>query len=676
MARNIIAVIVGCAFVHLLSAQNFIMNPHKGGNNLFAGGIDNPRFQFIDIDGDHDEDLFIFDKDERLWFYRNVNGSFRLEPDETFGLTIGSWFRFVDIDGDGDFDCMTNGSFSEVAMFINIGSPTSPKFQLTTPAILDTSGTEMFSERFSIPTFADMDGDGDLDFFTGSSIGSVTYYKNVGSKFLPKFAFVTSAYQAINIQGTPNTFPKPMHGASGIEFFDADSNGVLDLFWGDLFNKSLYFLKNSGTKQNASIALIDSSYPKEDLIATFGFNIPQHVDVDQNGTIDLMIGCVTTIADYNNFMFYKNIGTNTKPFYELQTKNFIPMIDVGSRSSVAAADFDGDGDIDLCVSSGNGTVNIFQNTGSRSAPQYSSVPTSTIVLSGSLNLTVAAGDLNGDNLPDILIGTYEDGLKAYINLSAGGMIKFEHNIHPVEGAATGQSLSPTIADIDQDGKIDVLVGNSGGQLTFLKNVGTNISPQYVATNNFNAIDAGNDAIPCICDIDNDGIQDLLIGNRNGQIWYYRQAAAGSLVFNVVTSKYQNIDLRTQSAPAVVDFDNDGDNDLLLGNGKGGIFFYENTNLSSVSQKAFSEPMSMSLMQNYPNPFNPSTVIQYQLWFDGFVMLNVYDMLGNDIATLVNEHQSRGLYSIQFKGIGLSSGVYYYRLQSAGRTETKKFILVK
>lgn len=88
------------------------------------------------------------------------------------------------------------------------------------------------------------------------------------------------------------------------------------------------------------------------------------------------------------------------------------------------------------------------------------------------------------------------------------------------------------------------------------------------------------------------------------------------------------------------------------------------------------PEGFSLSQNYPNPFNPSTVINYEIPQSGRVTLNVYDMLGKEVALLINEEKSAGRYSIRFEGSGIPSGVYFYRLQSGGYTAVRKLILVK
>jgi hypothetical protein len=90
----------------------------------------------------------------------------------------------------------------------------------------------------------------------------------------------------------------------------------------------------------------------------------------------------------------------------------------------------------------------------------------------------------------------------------------------------------------------------------------------------------------------------------------------------------------------------------------------------------SSPTEFVLSQNYPNPFNPSTVINYELPVNSFVTLKVYDLLGSEVATLVNESKPVGRYSLVFNGSSLKSGVYFYNLQAGNFTETKKFILMK
>ncbi|MDY0083504.1 MAG: T9SS type A sorting domain-containing protein, partial [Ignavibacteriaceae bacterium] len=88
------------------------------------------------------------------------------------------------------------------------------------------------------------------------------------------------------------------------------------------------------------------------------------------------------------------------------------------------------------------------------------------------------------------------------------------------------------------------------------------------------------------------------------------------------------------------------------------------------------PLDYVLYQNYPNPFNPMTTIQYSIPKKSIVSLKVYDLLGTEIATLVQEEKNRGVYSVDFEGFGMSSGVYFYRLQADEFVQTKKMLYLK
>jgi len=102
----------------------------------------------------------------------------------------------------------------------------------------------------------------------------------------------------------------------------------------------------------------------------------------------------------------------------------------------------------------------------------------------------------------------------------------------------------------------------------------------------------------------------------------------------------------------------------------------NSGTSRVEQLSPTAPKTFLLEQNYPNPFNPSTTIRYQLPVASEVKLEVYDVLGKKVATLVSERQAAGYYQYVWNANGLTSGVYFYRLQAGGFVETKKMMLVK
>ncbi|MCO6472316.1 MAG: T9SS type A sorting domain-containing protein [Melioribacteraceae bacterium] len=96
----------------------------------------------------------------------------------------------------------------------------------------------------------------------------------------------------------------------------------------------------------------------------------------------------------------------------------------------------------------------------------------------------------------------------------------------------------------------------------------------------------------------------------------------------------------------------------------------------ISNEINDLPNKFELFQNYPNPFNPTTVISYQLSVNSKVSLKVYDILGREVAVLVNDYQSAGNYQVEFNAEGLSSGVYYCRIESGSYSQTKKMNLLK
>ena len=98
------------------------------------------------------------------------------------------------------------------------------------------------------------------------------------------------------------------------------------------------------------------------------------------------------------------------------------------------------------------------------------------------------------------------------------------------------------------------------------------------------------------------------------------------------------------------------------------------NINSVAKNK--EFINFVLKQNYPNPFNPSTTIQYSIPKESFVTIKVYNVLGKEIVTLVNERKSAGTYSVNFNSSNISSGVYFYRLISGTHSATKKMVILK
>jgi hypothetical protein len=105
-------------------------------------------------------------------------------------------------------------------------------------------------------------------------------------------------------------------------------------------------------------------------------------------------------------------------------------------------------------------------------------------------------------------------------------------------------------------------------------------------------------------------------------------------------------------------------------------YFINVTTTQVEETSSETPITYSLGQNYPNPFNPDTKIRFAIAKKSFVSLKVYDLLGREIAVLVNSEYLSGNYEVPFVGASLASGIYFYRIQAGLFTDTKKLILLK
>ena len=114
----------------------------------------------------------------------------------------------------------------------------------------------------------------------------------------------------------------------------------------------------------------------------------------------------------------------------------------------------------------------------------------------------------------------------------------------------------------------------------------------------------------------------------------------------------------------------GKRGTILKTTNGGVTFIEDDNTIP------SQPTEFLLSQNYPNPFNPSTSIQYAVSSRQFVSLKVYDLLGREVATLVDEEKPAGNYEVEFNGADLTSGIYFYQLHAGSFVETRKMVLLR
>jgi hypothetical protein len=112
------------------------------------------------------------------------------------------------------------------------------------------------------------------------------------------------------------------------------------------------------------------------------------------------------------------------------------------------------------------------------------------------------------------------------------------------------------------------------------------------------------------------------------------------------------------------------------NSKFGLIRFTDTLVTSINELNPTIQNEYGLLHNYPNPFNPSTIINYSVKDAGLVKIKVYDILGSEVATLVNENKSAGNFAIEFNASNLPSGIYFYKISTDKFTEVKKMILLR
>lgn len=654
--------------------------------NIFSGGHNNLEYQFVDIDNDEDLDIFFLDSDKTFGLFENIGNKFNPEYkyliNKPNNLFFSNWFYFVDIDNDNDFDYFT-GNNDQISYYQNNGSINSPSFILVQDTVWDDTGQPIYSEFGSNALFADIDNDDDLDFFSGNSAGTVKFYENIGTQTNFNFKFITNEWQNLYIVGT--LAENSLHGASSLDFIDINDDDDLDLFWGDFFSNSLYFIENQGNSISPDMQRISDVYPiNSDSVNTSGFNMPRFTDIDSDGDYDLFVSVLYDPTVPQSLMFYENTGNAQSANHILRTNDFLKTLDVGNNSSPVFVDIDNDGDLDLFIGSfnnPNGSIHFLENTGTVSNPSFYYSDSQYFNIMSDLVVTPAFGDLDNDGDYDLLAGKLNGTIDFYLNNGTPVSANFQNSIllrnNNDDSIDVGSSSSPFLMDVDGDSDLDLAIGGFNGKLSFYENTGNPAS--YEFTSNpayFGTLDIGDNSTPFFIDYNEDDVLDLFSGSRNGEMFYFRNDGNNiSPIWNLITNQFIHDNFGGNTFPCFFDIDNDTDSDLFLGNVKGGLYFYLNSMITSVAEWELT-PVDNYSIATFPNPFNPSTRIKYSIPDNGFVNLSVYNLLGEKIAQLVNEIKTAGEYESEFDGSGLASGVYIAKLVSNNNHHTIKMILTK
>lgn len=618
----------------------------------------------------------------------------------------------VDIDADGDPDLFMGESEGTLLFFRNHSTPGSIQFLLEDERFLLVDIGD-----FSAPAFADIDADGDYDLFLGNEAGDVIFFLNSGSAALPAFAFQTK--KLVPFPGRRST-PR---------LIDIDGDADLDLFVGGEDGR-IYFYRNTGTAAAPQFQLVSERYADIDAGT---FSVPVFADIDADGDFDLLIGLETGRPE-----FYRNKGKADAPLFERQKGDF-GLMDFGSYAVPAFADIDGDGDLELFAGERDGNLNFLPNIGSALEPNLQLETESLVMLDlGRLSVPVFA-DIDADGDQDLFVGESDGELYHFVNTGNPAAPEFRLISSNYLGGDVGENITPVFADLDADGDLDLLLGEQSGKVLYFRNDGTPAVAAFVPAGDsliasvdrnsrpaladldadgdfdlvvgwengtlsfyrnigsptafqfqleyrqFAQIDVGSNNNPFLVDFDLDGDFDLLIGENSGDINFFPNRGTRSHpVFDAQGQKLSQLDIGRRGSPAAVDIDSNGTPDLLIGEEEGGLFFFLNRTVYtpvSVREPTAADAGSAIRLRNFPNPFNASTIIEFDLPAAESVRLQIYNTAGQEVAALLDETLQPGLYRVQWngadaRGAALSSGIYYARLGVGAKSHSIKLIILR
>ncbi|HKB86319.1 MAG TPA: FG-GAP-like repeat-containing protein [Ignavibacteriaceae bacterium] len=631
---------------------------------------------WIDYDGDGDLDLYT----TKTYLFRNEgNGNFTLlstglgmdmEPQ------LGNGISWGDYDNDGDPDAAIAGKSSliyrndgsdsftvvdELPLGINednrgwacawgdydndgfldlvithpkgfLGSPYEPCFLLHNDGdgrFTKITGYEFTDDLhpYTVATWYDFDQDGDIDLFiaSGPAVGSGArdfLYRNMLKE--------TGSVDFVRIDDL--LIGTDLQDGQTWNFIDYDNDGDYDAFITNYGGAPDHFYRNdSGTFVSLSNAL---TVIGQHLANTWG-------DVDNDGDLDVVVtGESGTSFNRNDDGAFVNDTTG----FTLS----------GSPRGAVFGDYDNDGDLDLFVSGTGNSEGLFRNDNSNGFHWLE------IICRGSVSNKSAIGTrikmkamINGNSvwqLRDISgQNSFDSQNSLIVHFGLGSAVSADSLVIMWP---SGQSKTYTNLAVDQLYTYDEEIPSGFLRPNFSADKISGVDSLTVQFSDLTIADPGKPVISWEWDFNNDGTVDATDQNP---LWVYGSPG----IYTVKLTVSNGTTTQSKMRKSYINVENSTGVEL---NGEG-------------------VPDKFELFQNYPNPFNPSTKIRYNIpdisGKPGIVTLKVYDVLGKDVAVLVNEIQSPGIYEVNFSpAVTLPSGIYFYRISAPGYTSVRKMILLK
>lgn len=690
--------------------------------NPWTGGFNSCQFSTIDLNGDAFEDLFVFDRtgntiltfvwnaSENYWDYASqyIDGF----PE----LSYWAILRDYNCDGKKDIFSYVSGG---VGVWMNTSQGGELSFEYVTEPYLRATllgGTvaNLYVSKVDIPDINDIDGDGDLDVLTFGIIGNrLEYYQNQSQEL--GFGCDSLIYEIANTcwghfleDGTntnvctlrdtcaagdnvANPKGETRHSGSTVLSLDLNDDGVKDVLLGDVsFNNVVALFNDSkGVNMNTSMISQDTLFPNNTMpIDIHVFPATFYEDIDQDGVSDLIAAPNTDngTENYSCNWYYKNYGTETNPSFSHIENDFLQneTIELGTDAYPKLFDYNNNGLLDLFIgnfgyydfndpNSYKGRIALYENIGTNSQPVFSWITDDFASISSeglASGIYPTFGDIDDDGDIDMIVGDYDGKLHLFTN-SSGNLTTMLLSLTTPQleddnsvAIDIGYSSKPQLFDIDGDNDLDLIIGEENGNLNFYENMGSSSSYSFrLQTETLGNVDVsewwttvGNSSPTLFTD--SNGETQLFVGSANGQIHHYNNIDGNIFgTFIEVDTTLSYLRKTTNSSVAVGYLNNDTLLDMITGNERGGVAYFEGSNDISLSAIVSDQ----QLPQVYPNPTSNILFIKGKTPHS----YRVFDLNGKIIL--------QGINSQQINVQDLKQGIYLIELNYENGAIRQKFI---
>lgn len=716
-------ILISLFYIHINgSSQNYsyiYAQVEKEGEDLFNamdGGLNSPQFSQFDIDGDGTKEIILFDKVGDIFNVYKYNPlkeryEYWIDPPVIFPR-INDLALVRDYDGDGIMDLFAIPTDDIIGFAVWKGKKVNnitvlervqlKKWYFNVLSYPGNNGPlNVYITVTDIPDIQDIDGDGDLDIFSFNEQGShMVLYKNnsvelgYGRDSL-LYTLEDMCYGKFIEGGLDNTItlsnnPKtcathfddtPLetrHSGSTILVKDIDKDDIKDILLGDISFNNVVYLRNTGNNLKAYITEIDEHFPASEEINLGPF--PSNYDLqygDNNTDCIIATSNVGSLATESQLIWRYIHDTLAVGKYKLLEKDFLikNTVDLGLECSPVLYDVDADGKLDIIAgnkfykdenSAQYGQLVYLRNTSTPGQisfvvenDNFADLKQFGIKHFGYKPLFV---DIDNNGYMDLLIGTERGTLLHFeSNTPIGHPSNFVLKSESYQDIKVPSRAAPAAFDYDNDGDIDLLIGDKNGNFCLFINTGSAQTPYFTpgyqdAPNvyrygNITVKEVGDtegDATPSFIRFNNENI--LVSGSYNGQLYSFNGLNGTSNPnLTKISLNTEALYVGRQNKPVFGDLDNDGILELVQGNIRGGMNIMK-TNITTEGTIGIKQNESKPLLF-YPNPATNSSKIY--LSQANISHLTLYDIQGMQVKSM---HISDNQQYFELSG-DLSSGIY-------------------